>query len=360
MKEIKHYMYSLLESLSILEENCVIHKDVKPDNFLFSLETLNGVLIDFGISHCDLPKNKIDKYINLHSTLTSLNSSAKSRIGTRGFLAPEIIFNSKKLSKVDVWSAGVILLCFFTKRFPFFNIFVPINKESSMENDNNCNYINNYNNINKEINEMDDTIKDLIPLLIVFGDEKIKEIAKQFDVSIYTPPLMKETYLKNGLMDLINPNEIPEDGIRLLEKLLHLDYNRRITATHALKDSFFNEIRNERSNHFKNEINLFSNNKTRNIKENKELIQENSYKKNKINKPNNEMIIDSYVTKNNILSQEYDIKMDNDNHLNDKYNDEIMKYKINSNKMNCDGNSTDKISLSKRSKRRTENKSIDI
>ncbi|ELR13598.1 Cell division cycle 7related protein kinase, partial [Acanthamoeba castellanii str. Neff] len=44
------------------------------------------------------------------------------RAGTRGFRAPEVLMRSTyQTTALDVWSAGVILLCILTTRYPFFH-----------------------------------------------------------------------------------------------------------------------------------------------------------------------------------------------------------------------------------------------
>ena len=49
-KGIKRYMFQLLSALRILESYGIIHRDVKPGNFLYSTKTNRGVLVDFGLS----------------------------------------------------------------------------------------------------------------------------------------------------------------------------------------------------------------------------------------------------------------------------------------------------------------------
>ncbi|GAA5932123.1 hypothetical protein JCM3775_004245 [Rhodotorula graminis] len=45
-----------------------------------------------------------------------------NRAGTRGFRAPEVLLKCPDQTvALDIWSAGIILLCFLTRRFPFFN-----------------------------------------------------------------------------------------------------------------------------------------------------------------------------------------------------------------------------------------------
>ena len=45
-----------------------------------------------------------------------------NRAGTRGFRAPEVLFKcTAQTTKIDIWSAGIILLTILSRRFPFFN-----------------------------------------------------------------------------------------------------------------------------------------------------------------------------------------------------------------------------------------------
>jgi len=50
---ISSYMKELLIALNHLHQHNVIHRDVKPGNFLFSMSTSKGVLIDFGLAEND-------------------------------------------------------------------------------------------------------------------------------------------------------------------------------------------------------------------------------------------------------------------------------------------------------------------
>ena len=43
-------MYIMLNSVDHLAENGVMHRDIKPNNFLFDPKTRTGLLIDFGLS----------------------------------------------------------------------------------------------------------------------------------------------------------------------------------------------------------------------------------------------------------------------------------------------------------------------
>lgn len=128
------YMEQLLSALSFVHLRGVIHRDVKPNNFLFDPRTRRGVLVDFGLA---------ERLRELRGGCVCLSGGAvpppagtckgyprdddrparrANRAGTRGFRAPEVLLKCpSQTCKIDVWLAGVILLSFLARRFPFFN-----------------------------------------------------------------------------------------------------------------------------------------------------------------------------------------------------------------------------------------------
>jgi cell division control protein 7 len=48
--QIKMYMKALFESLLHLHTNQIIHRDVKPGNFLYNIKKNEFMLVDFGLA----------------------------------------------------------------------------------------------------------------------------------------------------------------------------------------------------------------------------------------------------------------------------------------------------------------------
>ncbi|KAF9143129.1 hypothetical protein BGX30_001249 [Mortierella sp. GBA39] len=72
-----------------------------------------------------------------------------NRAGTRGFRAPEILFRYvQQTVALDIWSVGVILLCFLSGRFPFFH--------------------------------SDDDLEALLEIAVVFGQREMAAVAATF------------------------------------------------------------------------------------------------------------------------------------------------------------------------------------
>ncbi|SJL02567.1 uncharacterized protein ARMOST_05898 [Armillaria ostoyae] len=161
MEGIKAYFRCLMRALRDIHARQIIHRDVKPANFLFDPRTGMGTLCDFGLasrmnvtvpglclhlpaspSHPHGRLRARNEYDAEHIKKMQREARAKNhwpsdrvgypqndtrpvskanRAGTRGFRAPEVLLKCGNQSGgIDVWSAGSILLFFLTKKFPLF------------------------------------------------------------------------------------------------------------------------------------------------------------------------------------------------------------------------------------------------
>jgi cell division control protein 7 len=148
LEGIKVYMLELFEALNFVHSKKIIHRDIKPTNFLYDPFKKKGVLVDFGLAEQEKPELSLDP---AHPRLSPEDPNycpcrtgnrgpvgnvqrdgypkndprpgrRANRAGTRGFRAPEVLFKCpSQTTKIDIWSAGVILLTLLSRRFPFFN-----------------------------------------------------------------------------------------------------------------------------------------------------------------------------------------------------------------------------------------------
>ncbi|KDR84324.1 hypothetical protein GALMADRAFT_237104 [Galerina marginata CBS 339.88] len=162
---IKCYFRCLFRALRDIHARGIIHRDVKPANFLYNPFTGIGTLCDFGLaSRMEIASpNHVGRCLHTHPTdkephgktlsLTEQETifvkraqrearakgampaekvgypeqdrrpvSKANRAGTRGFRAPEVLMKcGSQTGAIDVWSVGVILLFFLTGKFPIFN-----------------------------------------------------------------------------------------------------------------------------------------------------------------------------------------------------------------------------------------------
>ena len=251
VSDTRIYFHSLFTALKSVHEAGIIHRDIKPTNFLYSPAQQRGVLVDFGLaeregtdsSHCACEFEGPDRHRRIQtsvyaSTYAAAQASGQqprpaypandqrssrraNRAGTRGFRAPEVLLKcTRQTCLIDNWSCGVILLTFLSKRFPFFH--------------------------------SADDIDAFIELCTIFGKKRMKETAllhgQVLQTNIPTIGDSGHTWEK-VLLWCTSRNKKDGSGlsgdeleaIEFMKCCLELDPSKRITADEALEHSFLSE-----------------------------------------------------------------------------------------------------------------------
>ena len=106
-EEIYDFLSQLNNTLRIMYENKIAHRDLNLKNILYKRENNQTIfkLSDYGAGK------------QLLKTLQTISQ----QIGTISFMAPEMLDNNKKatLDKCDLWSLGVIIYNLHFKRNPY-------------------------------------------------------------------------------------------------------------------------------------------------------------------------------------------------------------------------------------------------
>jgi len=92
----------MLQAISSIHRIMVVHRDVKPDNFLCSGERRTVKLCDFGLAEV-LPSG----------------SELRGVYGTAPFMSPEMLGAQGYDAKTDVWSLGVMVYVLLLGQFPY-------------------------------------------------------------------------------------------------------------------------------------------------------------------------------------------------------------------------------------------------
>ncbi|XP_043077691.1 cell division cycle 7-related protein kinase isoform X5 [Puntigrus tetrazona] len=316
-EDVRLYIFHLLKALRHIHKFGIIHRDIKPTNFLYNRQKREYALVDFGLAqgtpdtqiellkgqfskpkreglipckivsskHCSVPartplnqrqkaptESQKPKPPAVSPSLTcscymtdrvcniclSRKQQVAPRAGTPGFRAPEVLTKCPNQgTAIDMWSAGVILLSLLSGRYPFF--------------------------------KASDDLIALTQIMTIRGSKETIESAKTFGKSIVCSRELPRLDLKilcetlrglrswddsslpaefqashnpaEGKQDAGSPvkkhkssfkssaeqremgwDKVPDDVYDLLDKLLDLNPESRITASMALQHPLFQDM----------------------------------------------------------------------------------------------------------------------
>lgn len=186
--QIKSFLYSLLEAISYLHQQGIMHRDITTTNILFDERTKSIKLCDFGLS----------KYTS--------KGPHTPKMCTLQYSAPELLIGSTIYdNSVDLWSCGCVFLEMILGIVPF--------------------------DANSEIK----LLHQQFCLLGTPSREKWPELPSSVDIGNFQSTLRE-----------VLPEEIDENGIDLIENLLSFSQLLRISANQALKHCFFNDLKSSK------------------------------------------------------------------------------------------------------------------
>jgi len=102
---MKQLLFQIINGLKYIHSKSIAHRDLKPDNIVYSSEDKQIKIIDFSISTIVKTKNGL------------INEPG----GSIFFQAPEVFVSTPHDPFIaDVWSLGIIMYVFMDGEFPFF------------------------------------------------------------------------------------------------------------------------------------------------------------------------------------------------------------------------------------------------
>lgn len=217
LSEIKYIVYHVLLGCEYLHQHSVIHRDFKPSNIL--IDSYGVVKIcDFGMArrYSTVQHNSNTDGTANHTRINNndYNTSMTPLVVTLWYRAPELILNSAGAysSEIDIWSIGCILIELI---------------------------------LGKSLFSGESEIDQLIQIFDILGTPTPQQWPEFQQIQLnnkfhfrYKPYKLLQYLPKQSHT---NQCILTECGIELLLSMLHYNPAQRITASNALKHSWFNE-----------------------------------------------------------------------------------------------------------------------
>lgn len=287
IKGIKKYLWELFQALDFVHDKEVIHRDLKPTNFLYDPFKGRGVLVDFGLAEkmepstasrnsnvCPCVSKEKPAVSRTHAKRLNVKAAypkqdqrpprRANRAGTRGFRAPEVLFKcTNQSTKLDIWSAGIIGFSLISRRFPLFNspddtdalfelaIMFGIDKLQKCAELHGCGLeISLVRNVNKTYSNLIhvlseflnfESMLDAIPKDSVIYDT-LTVLSQKGDS--FEKPVLQNDDTEESLMKRMENYNDHKHLLQLLYGCFHMDPSKRLSSKGILKLPFFNELIN--------------------------------------------------------------------------------------------------------------------
>jgi casein kinase II subunit alpha len=196
INDISVYMRGVLEALKFAHLRGIMHRDIKPGNIMFDLPGQRVSVVDWGLAEYYIP-----------------NTAYHVRVATRNYKGPELLFNFTHYGpSLDIWCLGCTFASLLFRRIPFFT--------------------------------GADTTEQILRLAEIFGGKEIIDYVEKYSLEMPTGVAAKITGKRKKTWPKFLPdNAVATDlSLSLLERMLRIDHNLRISAADALNHPFFSTI----------------------------------------------------------------------------------------------------------------------
>jgi calcium/calmodulin-dependent protein kinase I len=131
-EEVKKWIYKVLEGIKILSDSHIVHRNLSPEQLVFSNESYNATIKITGFEYAkklemiesDLLPSRNQSTHRKKSIALQYNTTAIGLIGkygSFGFIAPEILMGKPYSKSVDIWSLGIIIYLLLVGYHPFYD-----------------------------------------------------------------------------------------------------------------------------------------------------------------------------------------------------------------------------------------------
>ncbi|TDW60284.1 protein kinase domain-containing protein [Oceanimonas baumannii] len=199
-REVKLYMYQLLNGLNEAHGKGVIHRDIKPSNIVINRKRMRLKIIDWGMADFYHP------YKEYHL-----------RVGSHYYKAPELLLGMKQYDySLDMWSFACLFSGLICNSFPFFK--------------------------GKEEPDLLRSISGFFgkyELLSYIEKYSLSEPCKENLEAIYNGSEESKMVLESSGSSFKS-----ELALDLISKVMRVDHQERLTAKEAMEHPYFDEVRN--------------------------------------------------------------------------------------------------------------------